>query len=110
MASWADVTEIASPKTEETDASTITQEHMRAKAEGRKLAGMLGRADIGKFVAVQNCGDQNDLSHFWISRLVDAGGRHPVMQTCTKGQKIAGMRFVVNHVVAVEWFERCASD
>lgn len=93
------------------DASTITQERMRAQAEGRKLAGKLGRADIGKFVAVQNRGDENDPSHFWIGRLVDAGDRHPVMQTCAKSQKIAGMRFGPgDHVVAVEWFERCASD
>ena len=30
------------------------------------------KADIGKFVAVQNRGDDEDPTHFWIGRLVDA--------------------------------------
>ena len=36
------------------DAATIIAERRRASAHGRKLADSLRKADIGKFVAVQN--------------------------------------------------------
>ena len=50
------------------DAASITQERMRAQAEGRRMASKLGKADIGKFVAVQNRGDDDDPSCTFLDR------------------------------------------
>ena len=92
------------------DATTITQQRTKAQNEGRNLASKINAQHIGKFIAVQNRGDDTDPNHFWIGRLVDAGKGHPV-KTFPRGVQFNGMRFKHNeHAVAVEWYECDASD
>ena len=93
------------------DEYSITQERIRAQTQGRKIASKLTKHDLGKWVAVQNRGDEADPTHFWLGRLVDCGKGHPVLRKFTKSETLANMRFHAgDHAVAVEWFERAADD